>query len=299
MKRNTLTLVIGILLLLVFAFMLFSFQVRQTEVALVTTFGKPTREETQPGLKYKWPWPIQKVQTFDKRIHNFEDKTRETLTKDGINLLVNVYAGWNISNPKIFRERFNDSMARAETDLRGLISSAKNAVVGQHPFSHFISTDPGQLKFTDIEKEMLEQVKPAALANYGIEVQFLGINKLELPESITQKVFDRMTAERQRFVEKLQAEGERESINIRSAADRDRAQILAAADAQATQIRGEAEREAAKYYAAFEQNPELYLFLQKLKALEASLKDRATLILDQRTPPYDLLNGLKYGNDKK
>ena len=290
MKRNALTLTIGSLLLLIFVLLLFFFQVRQGEIALMTTFGKPTRDIADPGLYLKWPWPIQKVQKFDKRIQNLEDKFEETQTQDGINVVVSVYAGWTISNPKIFRERFNDSVQRAQIDLEGLVRSAKNAVVGQHLFSHFISTTEKDLKFVEIEAEILKVIQPTAKNNYGIDVVFVGIKRLGLPESITQKVFDRMKEERNRFVQKLQADGESQSITIRSTADRERADILSQADSEATRIRGEAEREAAKYYAVFEKNPELAVLLLKLSALEQSLKDRSTLILDRKTPPFDLLS---------
>jgi len=36
-------------LIVIFALLLFVFQVRQSEVAVVTTFGKPTRNLTEPG----------------------------------------------------------------------------------------------------------------------------------------------------------------------------------------------------------------------------------------------------------
>ena len=64
-------------------------------------------------------------------------------------------------------------------------SEVKNAVVGQHTFADFISTDAKQLKFVDIEKEMLDNVKAQALQKYGISIEFLGIKKLGLPESVT------------------------------------------------------------------------------------------------------------------
>ena len=35
------------------------------------------------------------------------------------------------------------------------------------------------------------------------------------------------------------------------------------------------------------------MFLQKLKMLESTLKEKTTLILDDRVPPFDLLNGLR------
>ncbi len=295
MKRNTLTFTIGILIVLIFGALLFTFQVRQTEVALVTTFGKPTRDintdpnKPEPGLYFKAPWPIQKVLKFDKRIQNFEDKFSETQTRDGKNVLVSVYAGWTITNPTLFRERFSGSVPRAEQTLQGLITNEKYTVVGRHPFSHFISTNPQELKFGEIEKEIQNRISTNA-TQYGIKINFLGIKKLGLPESITQKVFDRMKEERLRVVSGIKAQGDAEASKIISAADRDRAEILSKADATAIEIRGQAEAEAAKAYAVFEKNPELAVLLLKINALEQSLQNRSTLILDQRTPPFDLLN---------
>ena len=46
MKRNLLTIVIGAVLVVIFALLLFVFQVRQSETAVVTTFGKPARDHT-------------------------------------------------------------------------------------------------------------------------------------------------------------------------------------------------------------------------------------------------------------
>ena len=82
MKRNLLTVVIGAVLIVIFALLLFVFQVRQSEVAVVTTFGKPARNLSEPGAYFKWPWPVQKVYKFDQRIQNFEDKFSENLTAD-------------------------------------------------------------------------------------------------------------------------------------------------------------------------------------------------------------------------
>jgi len=291
MKRNTLTLSMGVVLVVIFGFLLFAFQVRQTEVALVTTFGKPTASHTEPGLKWKLPWPIQKVQKFDKRIQNFESKFEETQTQDAKILLVMVYVGWSINDPAMFRERFDGSVTNAARSLESLVRDAQNAVVGQHPFSHFISTDPNELKFEQIENEILAKIQKPAKDNYGVNIRLLGIKKLGLPESITDKVFDRMREERQKFVSEIQGQAERESLRIRSAADRDREAILANARAEATRIMGQADAEASKALSVFAQNPELANFLLKLTSMEQILKERATLILDQRTPPFDLLKG--------
>jgi membrane protease subunit HflC len=292
MKRNLLTVITGIALLIIFGLLLFIFQVRKSEVAVITTFGKPTGTYPQPGAYFRWPWPIQNVHKLDQRIQNFEDRFEEVLTPDGYNLLINVYVGWKISKPELFFPKFaGGSVTEAEKSLEALVRSSKNEVVGKHPFSDFISTEQKELKFAEIEKEMLEKVQSRVQANnYGIEVVFLGIKKLGLPESTTQDVFNRMRSERQLLVSRIQSEGEEQARNIRSIAERDSAKIIAEAEAEATRIRGEGEAEAAKSFAVFQQNPELANLILKLNALETTLKDKTTLILDQNTPPLDLLN---------
>jgi modulator of FtsH protease HflC len=292
MKRNPFTLMIGALLILLFAVLLFVFQVRQTDVAIVTTFGKPTRDIPKPGWYLKWPWPIQNVYKFDQRVQNFEDKFTEDLTADNNNLLTAVYIGWRISDPKAFFPKFaSGSTVEAEKVLEGLLQSIKRAVVGGHPLSDFVSAT-GEGKFTEIEEEMLAGMQSQVRANnYGLEIEFLGIKKLGLPESVTQSVFERMTSERQRLASKSQFEGEAEAEKIRSAANRRAAELLANAEGQATQIRGKGEAEAAKSLEVFQQNPELANFIFRLNALEGSLKERSILIFDQTTPPFDLFGG--------
>jgi membrane protease subunit HflC len=289
MKTSRLNLIIGTLLLGLFLLLLFLFQVRQTEVAVVTTFGKATRPITEPGLYLKWPWPVQKVTKLDRRLQPFEGKFEETFTRDSRNLLIMVFTGWRIEDPALFYSRFaGGSMVEAERSLDNIVRNHKNAAVGRHNFADFISTQSGDLKFDEIEKEILEGVQKDAKTQ-GILVEIARIKRLGIPESVTEKVFDRMRAERAKEVARLKAEGEKEAITIRSAADLERDKLLAEADAQATRIRGDGDAEAAKSFSVFQQNPELAILILKLNALEGTLKERATLIVDPRTPPFDLL----------
>jgi membrane protease subunit HflC len=289
MKRNSLTLIVGSLLLLIFVTLLFCFQVRQTEVALVTRFGKPTRDITDPGLYFKLPWPIERVQKFDKRTQNLDGKFEETTTQDKINVLVSVYAGWNIADPKTFRVRFGDSLDRARQSLDEMIRSHQNAVIAGRQFSELISTDPARSKFTEIEKAIMDRAQPEVLTNYGIQIKFLGIKRIGLPDAVTAKVLDRMRAERERVVRELTAQGDARAAEIQSEAASERAETLARAEARAIELRGEAEREASNYLKVFNQEPALADFLTTIWALETSLKG-ATLLMDQRTTPFHLLD---------
>jgi membrane protease subunit HflC len=291
MKRNPITITIGLLLLFVFGLLLFFFQVRATQVAVVTTFGKPTDQKTNAGAYLRLPWPIQQVYKFDQRIHNFESEFEQAFTSDGHSLLIKVYAGWNIAQPARFFPRFGDSVLEFEKALDGLVRSAYTGVVGSHPFSHFISTDEKQLKFAEIEAEILQRVQQDIARNeYGVDVKFVGIERIGLPESVTKLVFERMQSERQLQVRRIESDGQREASNIRSEANLASAKLIAEAEASATRIRGEGDAAAAKFLQVFQQNPELANFLISLRALEDFLKERTTLILDTQTAPLNLLN---------
>jgi membrane protease subunit HflC len=288
MNKRRISIIAGIVLLLIFASILFIFQVRQSQVAVVTTFGSYSRTIEQPGIQFKLPWPIQKVYRFDNRLQNFERKFEQTTTGDAKPLIIEVYVGWRISDPKIFLERFNGDMIKAEQNLESLVRDAKNSVIGQHPFRDLISPREEDLKFDDIEAEIVKAVQTEAKDDYGIDVQYAGIKQLGLPESNTQKVFERMRADRQRLVKQFQGEGESRAMEIRSKAEAESTRILNEARAQAIEIEGQAEAQANEYYKVFQENPELAELLLGLEALEAATKEKTTIVADPNTPPFNL-----------
>ena len=113
MKRNRLTIAIGAVLLLIFIALLFFFQVRKSEVAIVTTFGKPVATYKEPGLYFKLPWPIQKVHRLDHRVQNFDGKFEDLITSDYFNLMVMTYVGWRIHD---IRRTSRTLLSRAKVD---------------------------------------------------------------------------------------------------------------------------------------------------------------------------------------
>jgi modulator of FtsH protease HflC len=292
MKRNPITLITGGVLVLIFALMLLTFQVRQSEVAAVTTFGKYSRSITDAGFQLRLPWPIQNIYRFDNRIQEFERKFEQTTTKDALNLIISVFAGWQVANPRSYLESLNGDTLRAEQTLESIVRNAKNAVIGQYAFNDLITTNLAAWKFDEIEAKMLATIQAQLGDRYGIQVRFLGIKQLGLPESITGKVFDQMKAERQKAIRQFQAEGDRQANIIRAEADVRANAILDDAKSKAILINGEAEARSSEYYGVMQQDPALANFIFKRKALEQSLTNRTTLILDKQTPPFDMLLGL-------
>ena len=89
MLKNLGSVLAAIVVAVVLVLYMCTFEVRFTEVAIKKTFGKPeVNAITDPGLKFRWPWPIQEIVVYDKRLRIMEDRTEETRTIDGKNLVV-------------------------------------------------------------------------------------------------------------------------------------------------------------------------------------------------------------------
>ena len=283
---------------------LVSFQVRDTQSCLVTTFGKATRPLVEPGVHFKWPFPIQQVYRFDSRMRVFAPQVEETPTAGGEPIIVNTYVVWKIAQPLEF---FNavKTVKKAEDELlRSRIRNTQNTVIGRHYFSEFVNSDESRIKFEEIEAEMLTDLRQAvADANYGIEIKALGIKQLKVSEEVSKEVFERMKAERNRRAEAIISQGAVEANKIRTDTDRKSQELLAAAEARAKIIRGLGDAEAAKHYEKLEADPELAMLLRDLEALQKMLEDRTTLVVPTDKKPFSLLKEMPeikaIGSDEK
>jgi membrane protease subunit HflC len=275
-----------------------SFQVREIESALITTFGKPTRQITEPGWYFKWPAPIERVYKFDSRMRVFEADLGETTTKGAVPIIVNTYIVWKIAEPLVF---FNavGTVKEAENKLLNQLSDTQNKVIGQHDFAEFVNSDPTKIKFEDIQNEMLADLQQPIMADYGIEIKTLGIRQLKISEDVSKDVFERMRAERNRKTEATIAEGNAEAAKIKTDADSKKTELLAAAEARAKAIRAEGDAEAAKYYKLLDEDPEFAIFLRNIDALKKYLEKRSTLVFSADTAPFELLKEMPEIKPKK
>ena len=289
-RRGIFSIIVALILVGILITFLISFQVRVNEHAIVFTFGKTERVLKEPGLYFRLPFPIQTVEKFDTRTNITKAelaKYQEAYTKDRRNIIVTLAMGWSIADAEEFRVSLQ-TVATATRQLEGLVGGRANSVIGRHDFSDFVSIDPEKLAFDEIEKEIKEAVEQTALAKYGIHMHFVRITELGLPEKVTEDVFKRMRAEREREAKRLRSEGNRDAEIIRAKADHDRQVKISDAEAKATGIRAEGDAAAMDAFKAFQQNEELAIFLRKLDAIR-KLKDRQTVIIDTNTPPWDLL----------
>ena len=144
MKRSPLTIVVAPLLIAIFGLMLFVFQVRQSEVAVVTLFDKMESDgvRTNPGPHLQWPWPIERVYKLDQRVHSLdleaEDKLEPVTLPDQNIILLLTYVGWRISDPAKFFPKFeNGSITRRGNQFAGHCPLRQTGCGGQTQFLRF------------------------------------------------------------------------------------------------------------------------------------------------------------------
>ena len=289
--KNLPTVLAAAALLIVLLLYMCSFQVRTTEVAVEKTFGKANPQDVikEPGLYWKWPWPIQSVIKYDNRLRPMVDRSEETRTADSKNIILTTFAVWTIADPYEFNRNYPDEEA-GKRALRTKIRAHKMAVAGKHAFNEFVSTDPQERKLHEIEKEMMELVRAEAMEEFGVDIKMFGIKQLVLPEDVTKSVFDAMKRQEKNKAETYVAEGEAKAAEILADARAKEQRILALAKRKVDTIYNDAQREISEIYKAFEEHQELRVFLDKLEALEQVLKERTTLIFDTEIPPIDLFD---------
>ena len=261
------------------------FQLRINEVAVVTTFGKPS-VVAEPGFQWRLPWPVQKVQLFDNRIHVLSGTQEEVTTGDSINLIVRPFLTWRIDDHLKFSKSLG-TMTEAELALRSSLSSLLGSVFVSHNLGDFIGV--GRMSgLTQIETEMRQAFEQQVSADYGLAVEFVGVSELILPADNTNSVIARMKGEHAAIAETIRIKGETEANIIRSRADSAGTARLADAKAKAQDIRSTAMAEAAESYEAFSKDVDFALFLRNLDALEDAMGP-ATLIVDPSMPPFHML----------
>jgi membrane protease subunit HflC len=288
--------VLAVLFVLAIVAFAFSYTVRFTEKAVVTTFGRAGEDAvvSEPGLKFKWPFPIQSVTKYDTRVRVLQTRSQTQQTADDSQIIVEAFATWRVSNPLAFFQRFSnaggraeDHYAAAEEILRTTLRSALGET-SKFRLDQLFNPDPTRSRLAELEGRIFALLATirgetgeaaGGLGDYGIEVTMVGINRIVLPEDTTNKVIERMGANRDRLAQELESQGTARATAIRAKAEADARKIRAFADRRAAEIRAKGEDEAAEFLAQQASNPDLAIFLQNISLLRESMAKRFTLVL--------------------
>ena len=291
--KNSLTIVVAVLIVIVLIAYMFMFQVRYDEVAVLATFRSADESSVKddPGPYFRLPFPIQSIHKYSRRVQILEDEKEEQQTKDGYAVITQAYLAWRIAEPLAFFEKLTD-IRSAQDKLNPLLRSDLRGLVSQYRFDQLVNISPEHLMLSEIEQKVVEQLQQRVDdQGWGIKVEQVGLRRILLPQAVTERVFDRMKATRQAMAADKRASGKGEAEGIRSEANSAQSRILAFAERRAQALRAKGDEEASQFYGYFNKDPELAIFLRRIRTLKSSLKERSTFILSARQLELD--NALK------
>ncbi len=251
------------------------FTVNQWETAIMFRLGEMVGSNYGPGLHYKTPF-VNNVKTFDLRIQTLDSKPERYLTLEKKNLEVDSFVKWRISDVEKFYTTMGGDYRLANIRISQIIKDGLRAEFGSRTVQAVISGERDRIM------QDITQTADKQAADFGIHIVDVRIKRVDLPREVSDSVFSRMEAERNRVAKDLRSQGSEAAEKIRADAERQKTVILANAYKEAQKIKGEGDREAAEIYAnAFNQDKAFYRFYRSLDAYKNSLNTKSdVLILD-------------------
>ena len=119
------------------------FTVDETQMAVITTFGRPVATVHDAGIYAKPPWQSRIM--FDKRLRTYDPSPSEFLTSDKKNLIVDNYVCWRIADPVRFLSAVG-SETGAEMRVHDIVWATVSASIGSLPFDAIVSTNRSAIR---------------------------------------------------------------------------------------------------------------------------------------------------------
>ncbi|BCM25229.1 protease modulator HflC [Methyloradius palustris] len=269
-----------------------AFTVDQREYALVFRLGEIVAVKKQPGLYFKMPF-VDNVKYFDNRILtlNWVEPDR-FLTSEKKNVLVDSFVKWRIVDPAKYYVSLKGDELAAERRLSQTVNSGLRDEFGKRTIHEVVSGERGKIM------EILQQSADRESRQMGIEVLDVRLRRVDLPQEVSESVYQRMEAERKRVANELRSQGAGAAEKIRADADKQREVIIAEAYSQAQDTKGAGDAKASEIYAnAYGKNPEFYAFYRSLEAYRSSFKSKSDVLVLE--PTSDFFKYMRNSSGKK
>ena len=249
------------------------FTVKQYQQAIVFKFREIERADFQPGLQAMIP-VVNMAQKFEKRLLNLDQEPQRFLTKEKKDVIVDYYVKWRITNVEKFYTATRGDVLYANGLLGQRINRALRDEFGERTVQEVVAG----------ERTQILNVVTSSTANLpdelGISVVDVRTKRIDLPAEVSNSVYERMRAERNRVAKDFRARGSEAAERIRANADKEREIILANAYRDAEIIRGEGDAQATETYAAaYTKDEEFYSLYRSLNAYQNSFSEGNDILL--------------------
>ena len=284
--KNLSRLLVGLFTLLILL-SLSTFTVDQREHAVVFRLGEIVSVKAEPGLYFKVPL-VENVRFFDKRILTYDSSQPDRfITSEKKSVLVDSYIKWRIYDPAKYYVSVNGDERQAERRLTQTVNDGLRAEFGKRTIQEVVSGERSEIM--NIIKERADSDS----RQIGIEIIDVRIRRVDLPNEVSESVYQRMNAERKAVANELRSQGFAESEKIRADAEKQRDIIITDAYREAQMIKGQGDAKASRIYAdTFSKNPEFYDFYRSLEAYRNSFDGKDDImVLDANSDFFKYLRG--------
>ena len=248
--------------------------ISEVERGVKTRFGEIIEVDISPGLHVKMPF-VDVVRRFDARILTVDAEPASFFTIEKKRLIVDSYAKWKIANVETYYKATNVVERTAENRLAQRVNDVLRNQFGSRTLREVVSGERDLLM-----KNITEDLNSSVREELGIEIVDIRVKRIDLPSEVSNQVFRRMTAERDKEAQELRSTGKEKAERIRASADRERTIELANAYRDSEELRGEGDAEAASVYAdAYQQDPEFYAFIRSLNAYKSAFSNKGDILL--------------------
>lgn len=262
------------------------FVVKETERAVMLQFGEVVNPNIAPGIHAKVPF-VNNVRKFEGRLLTVDSTPERFFTMEKKALVVDSYAKFRVADTARFYTATNGDEARAMGLLAQRINDGLRNQVAVRTIQEVVSGQRDQLM-----EDLTAELSQVARNEYGVEVVDVRVKQIDLPQDVSESVYRRMNAEREKEAREHRAQGQELAEGIRAAADREVTVIEANAYRDAQQLRGEGDAEATRIYAqAFGADQEFYTFTRSLQAYQDAFSGSGDMLLIK--PDSDFFRYLK------
>ncbi len=270
--RNMILLVVAALVLLLANSSLYV--IKQTERGVLLRFGEVVKPDLQPGLHVKIPF-VNTVRKFDGRLITVDSTPERFFTQEQKALIVDSFAKFRIKDTERFYTATNGEVARAQALLAQRINNGLRNQVAVRTIQEVVSGERDQLM-----QALTEELTVVAQEVLGVEIIDVRVKKIDLPPDVSESVYRRMNAEREKEARERRSQGQELAEGIRAAADREVTVLQANAFRDAELVRGEGDATATRIYAeAFDRDPEFYSFTRSMRAYQQSFDGNGDILL--------------------
>lgn len=249
-----------------------TFTVQVDQSAVLTLLGKPVKEYSTPGIRFKIPF-AHNVVYFSKKLIEYDADPSEIITNDKKNLVIDNFCRWRVADPLEFYLTVK-SYGEAFNRLEDIIYSEMRNELGKHTLIEIISHNRQEImdNVTNLTRKKAQE--------FGIEIFDVRIKRADLPIQNEKAVYARMKAERERIAKQYRSEGQEEAQKIKARTEKEKAIILANAYQKEQEIKGETDAKVIDIYAkAYGKDPAFFEFYKSLSVYENVLKDGTEFFL--------------------